>query len=163
MPGGASNACIDVAGTYTVTLDVNATVNSLTLGRTTGTARQTLLVASNNLTLSTNSTVNSRGIVDMAGGDHFHRRGCDAHQQRPPRHLRTGLKDIGGSTTIRNQASTTYAGTGTLRFLGGSSVFVNAVGATFDAQGDGDFTFFNGGNTFTNDGLFQKSAPAPRS
>ena len=71
-----------------------------------------------------------------------------------------GTKDLNGNSTLTNTSRVEMTDTGFLRFLGGNSQFVNASGATFDLQSDADFTFFNGGNTFTNSGLFQKTGGA---
>jgi hypothetical protein len=65
-PDAADYACITVAGTYTVTLNVSTTVGSLTLGGATGT--QTLLISGNALTMLTNSTVSVQGVLDWRGG-----------------------------------------------------------------------------------------------
>ncbi|MEM1044128.1 MAG: T9SS type A sorting domain-containing protein [Bacteroidota bacterium] len=161
VPGPSSDACIILAGTYVVTLDVNASVNRLTLGRTSGAGTQTLRNASRFLTLASASTVRARGVYDWQGGTV---NGAGPLTNNGLLALSTsGTKDIGGGTTIRNEALTTMAGTGALRFLGGASQFVNAAGATFDLQSDADFSNFNGGNTFTNDGLFRKSGGTAQS
>src|SRR5438093_10675956 len=55
VPTSADNAIIDLAGTYIVTLDVNATVASLILGAPSGS--QTLTNTSRMLTLSGESTI----------------------------------------------------------------------------------------------------------
>jgi hypothetical protein len=160
LPDGADVACITIGGAaYTVTLDVNAAVSALSLGASAGAQRQTLLVgAGRTLTMTNNSVINSRGTLDWQGGTLSTGAGATLTNNGLLAISGASTKDIGGSTTIRNQASTTFSGTGNLRFLGGGSVFVNAGAGTFDVQSDADFTHFNGGNTFTNDGLFQKSA-----
>src|SRR5262245_48828760 len=56
VPGPGDNAFITLSGTYTVTLDVSPSINSLTLGASTGT--QTLSAGgSRTLTLAAASTV----------------------------------------------------------------------------------------------------------
>ena len=73
----------------------------------------------------------------------------------------SGVKDLNGVSTLTNQALVEMTDTGSLRFIGGNSQFVNASGATFDIQSDADFIPFNGGNRFTNDGLLVKSGVDP--
>jgi fibronectin-binding autotransporter adhesin len=62
-PSTTNNVVIDLAGTYTVTLDVNATVASLTLGGTSGT--QTLAMASRTLTINGASSITTNGILSL--------------------------------------------------------------------------------------------------
>lgn len=66
VPAGSDSAVIGAAGSYTVALDVNATVGSLALGASSGT--QTLNVTANNLTLTLNnpSSINTNGVVTMS-------------------------------------------------------------------------------------------------
>jgi hypothetical protein len=63
VPGPADDARIVLSGTYTVTLDVDATVASLTLGGASGT--QTLSATSRILTLDGASAVNSNGVLAL--------------------------------------------------------------------------------------------------
>ena len=63
VPGAADDACIILDATYTVTLAVNATVNSLTLGTNTGANTQGLSISSG-LTLGSASTVDDDGERD---------------------------------------------------------------------------------------------------
>jgi len=67
VPGIADNAIIDASGTYTVTINSNASVKSLQVGTgTTGT--QTLDIAAvNSLTIGNSSTVMSTGILALNG------------------------------------------------------------------------------------------------
>ncbi len=64
VPGPADAAIITLSGTYAVTLDVNPTVASLTLGGTSGT--QTLTASSRTLSLNGASTVSANGRVNLA-------------------------------------------------------------------------------------------------
>gem|GEM_PF-441485 len=66
VPGAADNAFITVDGTYTVTLNVNASVSTLTLGGTTGT--QTLANSAQTLTLATGSKIGANGVYNQTGG-----------------------------------------------------------------------------------------------
>ena len=76
VPTASDNVCITVPGEYTVTLTGSASVNSLTLGGTSGATRQTLLVggpaASGTLDLAADSSVKRTGVLNMetaAGGE----------------------------------------------------------------------------------------------
>jgi len=62
-PSSGDDVLITVDGTYTVTLDDNATVTSLTLGGTTGT--QTLTGSGRTLTLDGPSTIGSYGRLSI--------------------------------------------------------------------------------------------------
>jgi hypothetical protein len=65
-PTPAQNALIDLAGTYTVTLDVNATVNGATLGA--GSGVQTLTVSSaRTLTVLASANVLGTGVLALNG------------------------------------------------------------------------------------------------
>jgi CSLREA domain-containing protein len=66
VPGMSDNALITLDGTYTVTLNVTATILGLTLGGSNGT--QTLSISANTLTLNDTSTVNANGILSQSGG-----------------------------------------------------------------------------------------------
>ncbi len=66
VPGSSDNAMITNTGTYTVTLNANPTVYSLTLGG--GGGQQTLSTAGYTLTWSNASVVNNNGILAVTGG-----------------------------------------------------------------------------------------------
>jgi hypothetical protein len=66
VPGGSDDAFIIANGTYAVTLDTSPTINSLTLGGSSGT--QTVATAGSTLTLNNASVVNANGILDFGGG-----------------------------------------------------------------------------------------------
>lgn len=66
VPGPSDNVFITVDGTYTVTLNVNATVASLTVGASSG--EQTLFIGGPTLTLNGASIINSNGILYLTGG-----------------------------------------------------------------------------------------------
>lgn len=67
VPGVADNAIITLAGTYTVAMSDNASINALTVGGASGT--QTLSLPSNRtLTLSGASTVNANGELVTNNG-----------------------------------------------------------------------------------------------
>jgi len=66
VPVASDTAWITNNGTYTVTLDASATVNSLALGGTSG--QQTLANSSYTLTLNQASVVNTNGLFNLSGG-----------------------------------------------------------------------------------------------
>ncbi len=66
VPGSADDVLITSIGTYIVTLDTSPTINSLTLGAVSG--EQTLTNAGFSLTLNTAGTIETNGILTMAGG-----------------------------------------------------------------------------------------------
>lgn len=70
VPGPGDEVLITLGGTYTVTLDVDASVDKLTMGAFSGTtlAFQTLAIGSQTLTLDSDSAVTSSGIIAQAGG-----------------------------------------------------------------------------------------------
>ena len=65
VPGAGDTAVITVSGTYTVTLDVNASVGGLVLGATDGTT-QTFLINGQTFTLAGQATVNSGGQFNLS-------------------------------------------------------------------------------------------------
>ncbi len=153
VPGGTDDACITLAGTYMVALDVAATVNSLTLGGASGT--QTFALSTSSLVLSDSSSIRANGVLDWQGAQIS---GAGPLVNDGLIQIAgTATKDIGAGTTIRNRNLTTLDGTGALRFLGGTGLIENTASGTFDLLSDADFTIFNGGNRFDNDGLFRKS------
>src|SRR5437867_418038 len=66
VPTSADDVSIVLSGTYTVTVDVAASANSLTLGGASGT--QTLAIGSQTLTLAATSSTGVNSIVTLAGG-----------------------------------------------------------------------------------------------
>lgn len=66
VPGSADNAVITNSGTYAVTLDEDATLNSLTFGGASG--QQTLTNNANTLTLNNASVVNTNSVFGLGGG-----------------------------------------------------------------------------------------------
>ncbi len=73
IPGIGTNALIDLPGTYTVTLDAPAFIESLDLGGAAGI--QTLQLGFHPLTLNGPSTVRSNGVVRLAGSSRLRGQG----------------------------------------------------------------------------------------
>src|SRR5690242_4418497 len=144
VPGASDNVFITNAGTYTVTLDINAAVASLTLGEATGT--QTLSASSRTLTLTGASAINGAGIMalsssTLAGAGTLTNHGT----------LNTDNSTI--NTTLINQGLLVFRGGG--NSLGGS--FENQAGATVRLLGDGSFdqAILNVASGFTNSGVIE--------
>jgi hypothetical protein len=70
VPGPADTAVINVKGTYTVTLDTNASVGGLTLGANDGNT-QTLHLGTNTFTLGGQVIVTNGGFFDLSSGTLF--------------------------------------------------------------------------------------------
>jgi fibronectin-binding autotransporter adhesin len=66
IPGSSDDAVVTANGTYVVTLDTGPTIQSLTLGGSSG--QQTLTTGNNTLTLSSTSVVNANGVLALSGG-----------------------------------------------------------------------------------------------
>jgi hypothetical protein len=66
VPGSGDNAVISAVGTYSVTLDVDATLAGLTIGGPSGT--QTLVVQNHTLTVHGAGTVNPNGAIQVSSG-----------------------------------------------------------------------------------------------
>ncbi|NUQ48097.1 MAG: thrombospondin type 3 repeat-containing protein, partial [Phycisphaerae bacterium] len=122
VPGAADNVFISLDGTYTVTMDVNPGIASLTLGAATGT--QTLTMAGRTLTLNgpTATTVNANGVVNV----------------------------MAGPSTISNSAGLMIAAAGTLRIEDPANNAVLTVANGFTNAGVIEMVHFSGAfNTAT--------------
>ncbi len=69
VPGSSDAAVVTAGGTYTVTLDISPTVNTLTLGGTSW--RQSLATAGQSFTLTQSGAVNTNGVFLLSGGGLF--------------------------------------------------------------------------------------------
>lgn len=171
VPAAGDDAVITLAGTYTVTLNVNSQVASLTLGGSSGT--QTLSMSANTLTLDGASTVNSFGALTQNGGTIA---GAGNLTVNGPftwgggTQTGTGTTTVNGTLTIsgggnhdltssrtfHTTATTTWGSTGAVRI--GSGAVVNNTG-TWDSQNTNTMSNpFGGAATFNNSGTFKKSA-----
>src|SRR5215475_8459351 len=63
VPGPSDRALITLSGTYTVTLDANASVAALVLGA--GSGQQTLSGSSRNITATDSVSVATSGVLDL--------------------------------------------------------------------------------------------------
>jgi hypothetical protein len=171
VPTAGDDAVITLAGTYTVTLNVNAQVASLTLGGSSGT--QTLSMSANTLTLDGASTINSFGALTQNGGTIA---GAGNLSISGPftwgggAQTGTGTTAVNGTLTItgggnhdltssrafNTNATTTWSSAGAVRI--GSGAIVNNSG-TWDSQANSTLSNpFGGTATFNNSGTFKKSA-----
>src|SRR5436309_3110877 len=66
VPGSGDNAFITNNGTYTVTLNVSATVSNLTAGGLTG--QQTLAITGSTLTLNAAGTIETNALLNLGSG-----------------------------------------------------------------------------------------------
>jgi len=181
-PSAADDAVVTNSGTYSVTLDINATVASLILGGPDG--QQSLTNSGRTLTLANAGLVETNGILGLGGGA-----------------LSSGLLTVNGSflwtggtlsggnltiagggtlnvsgsadKTLSRWAVLTNAGTvvwtgagrlvGTFTFNGQTNRIVNVSGGLFEVQTDAGVAFSNPGGwsatsfLFENAGTFRKS------
>src|SRR5262245_48107300 len=162
VPGAADNAIITVSGTYTVTLDVTATVTAVTLGGASGT--QTLAIAANTLTHTGPSTVNPHGVLNVSGGvlggvdvltvdGAFNWTGGTQSGTGTTTIGATGTLTIGGEVGLQRRVinnGTTVWSTGQISVINGTFINNNA----FSAESDDSFANFGGSNAFNNTGTF---------
>ena len=144
VPAAADNASITNSGTYTVTLDANTTVASLTLGGTSGT--QTFSASSRTLTLNGASAIHGNGVLALANST-VAGTGTLAN---------LGRLNVDNSTinaALVNQGLLVFRGVN--NNLGGS--FGNQAGATLRVLGANNFgqAILNVANGFTNSGVIE--------
>jgi hypothetical protein len=181
LPVAADDAFITQNGTYAVLLNIPSTINSLTLGGATGT--QTLNISANTLTLNNASTVNSTGILNLAGstlggvgsltfaaGSTFNWTGGTQSG--------TGITNVNGALKISGDGNKFLTGgrtlntSGTTTWSGNTNVTTNlnsiSLGGNINNSGEWidqnalstAITIFSGvGNTFNNSGIYRKIAP----
>src|SRR5262245_39104858 len=168
VPDAADNAIITVSGTYTVTLDVTATVTAVNLGGASGT--QTLAIGANTLTLTGPSTVDTHGVRTMSGGvlsggdaltvnGAFNWTGGTQSGTGTTTIGATGTLTIGGEVGLQRRVinnGTTVWSAGRVGVLNGTFINNNA----FSAESDDNFDNFGGSNAFNNTGTFTKSTGA---
>ncbi len=172
VPGPADSALITSNGSYTVALDVSATIASLTLGGVSG--NQTLTNSGNALALVNASTVGTNGVFGLSGGTLngggilavaglFEWTGGTLSGSVTIASSSTlaisgaGLKVL-DSATLTNAGTITWTGMGDL-YLNDSAQIYSLTGATFDIQNDQRITCgaCSGTEAFNNAGMFRKS------
>src|SRR6267154_377249 len=172
VPGPTDNAFITNNGTYIVTMGANNAVGTVTLGGSSGT--QTLSVGKAILTLNGASVVNANGQFELTVAGSTLTGAGDLNVfgtllWSGGTMSGTGVTSIGGGgvLTINGNATLTgrtlnNGGTGTWDAgnitAGSSAVFNNLAGATFDITFDGHASVATAPATFSNAGLFRKTA-----
>jgi hypothetical protein len=171
LPTSVDIALINLAGVYTVTLDIDQVLGGLTLGGT-ASGTQTLAIAGNTLTLNGASTVGNNGVLALSGGTIT---GTGALTVSGTGKLNwsggtlsgTGKKTISGAlnlsdyltldgTTLETSGATIWTGAGYLYGFN-SAIWNNTSTGTIDLQGDADFYLYSGTPSFNNAGTFTKS------
>ena len=171
LPTSVDIALINLAGVYTVTLDIDQVLGGLTLGGT-ASGTQTLAIAGNTLTLNGASTVGNNGVLALSGGTIT---GTGALTVSGTGKLNwsggtlsgTGKKTISGTlnlsdyltldgTTLETSGATIWTGAGYLYGFN-SAIWNNTSTGTIDLQGDADFYLYSGTPSFNNAGTFTKS------
>ena len=120
VPLATDNAVITNNGTYAVTLDVSASVASLTLGGTSGT--QSFVQNANTLTLNGASTVGAHGSFNLGGGT---LNGVGTLSVNGPFNWSSGTVADTGGVTLNGTSTLNGAGASTM-ILGG--LLVNGGG-----------------------------------
>src|SRR6266536_3931762 len=177
VPTASDNVFIDSTGTYTVTLNVTDSINSLTLGATSGS--QTFNTGAFALTLTGASTVNPTGVLTLSGGTIS---GAGNLTINGTLNWSGGVMSGTGATNIPNGATlnlntgssnhlflqrtlnnsgtailTQVGQSGTVFFLQ-SGTFNNLAGSVFDLRADRGINSNGGTNLCSNAGTFRKSA-----
>lgn len=127
----------------------------------TGTAKvaagATALMASG--TLNGAGTFRIEGHLDWTGGSMAGSTGTTLIADTATMHLGGAADKFIDARTIENRGNTTWADAGRL-FFQNNALFINQLGATFDAKSDTQFTSSSIGGFFRNFGTFAKSAGA---
>ena len=177
MPGATDNTFITNNGTYTVTLDVSATVNNLTFGGLNG--QQTFLIAGPTLALNGIGQISTNAILNCAGGTiagtgtfnvggkfiwtsgTLSGSGTVNVLQYANIYIGYGFVTLGG-WTIDNQGTTIINGSGTL-IMNNGAVLTNGAGATLEISSPaGNIvagTYSGTNEAIYNNGLMQVSGP----
>ncbi len=171
IPAPGDTAIIDAGGTYTVTLSSGQTVNSLIIGNGVS-GQQTLQLVTGPLTLTSNSSIASTGVLDInhtiqgAGllvnnGQIFWNAGSVANAgvvnatTGPAMTIGTsGAKALNGATLTNNSVATTFWSGGNISFISGGGI---SNAGTFETNFDGVIFDVLTGSPFANTGTFRKS------
>ncbi len=178
VPAAADHAIITNAGTYTVLVDMTATIDSLTVGGTSG--RQTLSNFVSTLTLNGAGLIGTNATFASAGGSTLAGNGDLSVAGRLE--WTGGVMQGFGRTVIAPGATLAVSGSGYHKFLyraldlrgtgtlsggawlyGGYGVPLNIFnGASFDIQGDTQMPWAGAGGVavINNAGTLRKSAGA---
>gem|GEM_PF-5919863 len=184
VPSNGDKALITIDGTYTVTLDIDATVSGLTVGGANGV--QTLSNAAFTLTLNGTSVIETNGAMNQSGGVLFGNAlltvngiynwsGGSMYGPSATTVTAAGQMNISGGANkvlarfgasngghqLNNSGIITWTGTGQI-IAGEGAVINNLSGGLFDCQNDSTFDYINTGDiaTFNNqvNAVLRKSA-----
>ncbi len=144
VPTSSDDVCITTPGNYTVTAENGPEVNSLTLGATSGSETERLLLTGEDTSFifATSSMINLKGLLEW----------------KPKEHTPGFYSKIiaPGSTTLVNHGRVLAPDASGKDYL--KANFTNAPGAIFDTQ-SGE-VIQETGKTFTNEGTFQVDSGA---
>ncbi|MEO6068829.1 MAG: hypothetical protein ABIQ41_12720, partial [Gemmatimonadales bacterium] len=156
VPQSNDSVVIALAGTYTVTLDVDTTVRSLTLGGITGT--QTLAASLHTLTFGGASTIGTNGVLSLSSstvagpGSVTNQGTVNLSASTVSTSLSNqGVLGVDGNSTVSGPLTT--ASGSTLQVAGGGNVA--CIGPPCVNLGDAVLTVANG---FTNNGAIGLTA-----
>jgi hypothetical protein len=170
VPNSTDDVFITLDGTYTVTLDTSATVNSLTVGGASG--MQTLSQNGNTLTLNNASGFGANGAYLFSGGTvtgsgaltvaNMTWSGGTMGGAGATNIVSGGTLTISGTVsldtrTLNNSGTVVRTSNLTIYFYN-SSVINNQSGGVFDIRNDPTFSVQSGSSAFNNAGTFKKSA-----
>ncbi|HYI08856.1 MAG TPA: Ig-like domain-containing protein [Thermoanaerobaculia bacterium] len=174
VPTSGDEVSITLPGTYTVTVNVAASANTLTVGNATGT--QTLSIPGNSLTLGGPSSVADGGVLNLSAGSlggggaltissTFDWTGGTIGGSGPLIIDPGAALNIGGSAdkffvgkTVNNNGTLLWT-QGRILFQNSSVVNNNAAGL-FDIRSDSTITSTSGGGTINNAGTLRKQVAA---
>jgi hypothetical protein len=176
-PADGDNVVIVVPGNYVVVLDVSRTLNTLMLGALSGTTTQTLNLAGQNLTVTNDSSIRRRGLVEHSAGTlagastlsvsgTYNWSGGTMTEPGKVSLTAAGIMNISGGAEKLLQSGRTINSSGNIQWTGagiihGRGGFINNLaGGLFEARNDSQM-FVGGGEGdggFTNAGTFRKLA-----
>jgi hypothetical protein len=163
VPAAGDNVFITAAGTYTVTLNVSATVGSLTVGGSSGTQRLTNSTTANMLTLNGPGLIAADGVLGMTAGTvtgpgeltvqgRFLWNGGTLSGLGRTVVSANGSLEIGGAAAktlsgraLVNSGRITWTGTGNIAF--GVGVITNEVTGVFELQNNESISDSDGTGT----------------
>ena len=175
LPTPTDDAVVTVGGTYTVTLNVSSTVNSLTVGGSSG--QITLTNSSSTLTLNSASEISTNGVLGFSGGilngggmltvdGLFTWTGGTLSGSAALTITTNGMLNLNGSSTkslqeaLTNAGIINWSGTGSLQIVNNGSsqkgALYNLAGAVFNIQNDQTLFNYDGPEFIYNAGLFRK-------
>ncbi|HTL73394.1 MAG TPA: hypothetical protein VL863_08835, partial [bacterium] len=161
VPGIGDTAIVTNSGTFTVTLNADVTVDTLTLGATNGVGTQAVLLNGRTLTVSGQGTVTSSGSLTggtLAGNWAYSSANLSGALTLATNSVLNLVSDTASTNYFSSLALTNH---GTVNW---SNVDFSATSASqiqnyglWNAQMNNAFTSSSGQITFNNQGIFRKS------